>query len=291
MSEQVIPTVGKHPKTEAIVYHNEWKALSAGLLGAMKKSPAYCRWLMDQPMDFVTAPHLAFGKAVHTGLLEPEAFSERYVVDPEHPDGGYPQGWRNRNDYKSQVESLLDAGLELLPRDQYDAVRTIQDRIEATPSKARDLLRSVTDAEVSIAADDPETGIRSKIRPDSLCANEIMLEVKTAQDIAPHAFSSAIVRFGYHRRKAFYQRIIRALDGPESWPFYAFLCIESSPPYDFVVYDLEPEATELGEWEVGKLMQLYAECVEKDEWPGYPTTVQSIGVPRWAMSEFLFGEG
>jgi hypothetical protein len=278
--ERYIPEVGRHEGVDDDTYHREWKALNNSTLSNLKRSPAFCRWQMDHPTEDTAA--FEFGKAVHCAILEPDRFSLTYQLSPQCPEDRNPRGWHNTNDYKAAKADLLNRGHKLLSQSDFDAVRRIRDNLYGAPSAARDLLEHMTSTEVSYVADCPETGLRCKVRPDiEVPAGNIAADLKTSSGASPDSFARSIYQYGYHRSKAHYLDTLNA-EGSHQWEQYLFLVVEKTAPYEFAVYDLEPFATELGRREVSKLKALYKQCEERDEWPGYNTEIQSVGVPEWA---------
>ena len=53
--------------------------INASLLKAVDRSPAYALHMQDQPSD---KPCFVDGRAIHSEVLEPEAFESRYLVAP-----------------------------------------------------------------------------------------------------------------------------------------------------------------------------------------------------------------
>jgi len=276
----IIPDMGIHYNIPDTVYHRCWDALNNSRLSDMNRSPAYCKWGMDHPREETDA--LEFGKAVHCAILEPDRFETAYTLDPTDEDGGYRKGWRNTKAYKEAKAALVENGHSVVKQDTFDACRTIRDRIYNTPSAAQELLNSMTHSEVSFVADDPETGLRCKVRPDIIIdGGGLAGDVKTTRDASRWAFERSIYSYGYHRGKAHYLDTMNAV-GWSEWDQYLFLVIENTPPYEFAVYDLDPAATDKGRRENTKLKALYRHCLELDEWPGYDTAIQSVGLPNYA---------
>ncbi len=279
--EKVVPEVGIHEGIPNEVYHHRWEAVNASRLSDLTRSPAHCLWRMVHPSTEQT-PAMVFGTAVHCAVLEPEEFEKRYRHDPPCPPERKPSGWKNTNDYKSQAADLRLAGFELLTSDQLEGCKLIRESIYGEPSAARDLLEAMTATEVSYVADDPATGLRCKVRPDLLAESAgIVGDLKTTRAGAKSAFGRQIYSLGYHRSKAFYMDCMETLE-PRKWEHHVFLVVENTPPYEVAVYDLDPAATEMGRREVRLLLDLYAECKRTGNWPGYDTTVQTVGVPHWA---------
>ncbi len=278
----MIPDPGRYEGIDEEVYHREWQCLNASTLGYLKRSPLYCKWRMENPD--VGTPATDFGSATHCAVLEPEAFGERYMLEPQCPEGRNKRGWHNTNDYKAARQDLWDRGFKLLNQKELDGCRTITDRIYDTPGEIRELLAAKSGTEVSYVAGDA-FGLSCKARPDIEVADaRMVVDLKTSRCALPGPFERSIYQYGYHRSKHFYLTTMN-LEGSSKWKHYLFLVVENTPPYEVALYDLDPAATDLGRREVVELKKLYKKCMESGEWPGYPTHIQTIGVPNWAYYE------
>ena len=62
-----------------------------------------------------------------------------------------------------------------------------------------------------------------------------------------------------------------------------FVCVEKTAPYCVGVYVLSDEFLEHSINQFEHLMIQFKECLDNDEWPGYP--VQVLELPRYAKME------
>lgn len=262
-------------------YYHHLAGFSNSRASAMRRTPAFCRWEMTHPPEKSKA-HETFGAAIHCAVLEPERFDSAYAVDPESPKGGFPQGWRNTKDYKAQVAELRARGLESLKPDEMAACEMVRESIEVRGGAARDVARAISKTEVTGLWIDRGWGdLRCRIRPDALCSNGIMVDLKTARSADRDAFERATYEYGYHRQRVLYMRGAEAID-PGAFEHFLFLVVESTPPFEFAVYDLDPSAVAMGERELDRLALDYGACLDSNVWPGYPSEVQTSGVPSYA---------
>jgi hypothetical protein len=61
-----------------------------------------------------------------------------------------------------------------------------------------------------------------------------------------------------------------------------FAVVESEYPYARAAYMLDDEAMRKGREHNVHARALYAACAERDQWPGYPETIQVLSLPAWA---------
>jgi hypothetical protein len=134
--------------------------------------------------------------------------------------------------------------------------------------------------------DDPNTGVRCKIRPDRLIERAGMLvDIKSCRDAAEWAFPRQAENLGYFRKLALYRRGLRA----HGWPIQeiAVLAIESEAPYDLAPYLVDPNDIDATDDEVSRLLRLFVTCKETNRWPGYAASEDGFLVlrrPAWAQN-------
>lgn len=266
--------------------YREWRAVSASDLKNFRRSPAYAK--LNPPID---GDSLEWGTAVHCAVLEPHALETRYGIDPEKPGvGGYPAGWRNTKEYKEQRAALLaQPGIVgLLTREQVGQLQQIVGNV-ATNDVGKLLHELPGTRETSLFVDDPEFGVQRKIRPDWLIPKAAMsVDVKTARDWRPSAFSRACVQHGYHLTAAFYLDTLAMLDHVLV-DHYVFLVIASDAPFEVAAYTLDHDSVEQGRAEYRKALAGWSRCVETGIWPGGADKIQELRIPEYAIDYYQEG--
>ena len=106
------------------------------------------------------------------------------------------------------------------------------------------------------------------------------MDVKTTQDASPREFAKSIANFGYHVQAAYYLDICNDLGMDKKC--FIIVAVESAPPHGVGIYQLSTEAIETGRKLYRKWLEILAECIEKDEWLGYPEKFNVIDLPGWA---------
>ena len=268
-----------------------WDAVSNSSLGHMLRSPAHFRAELEQPRE--QTPAMAIGTAVHTSILEPDAFDTGYVCLPD-PD---PDRHRNANGslslkpastkaYKEECASiaLRNPGAVLLGGDEYTAVVSMREAVLTHPV-ANALLERGGESELSC------TWMREDLSPPVMCKGRFdritsqvdggaIIDIKKTRDASRHAFERAIFQYGYHRQAAFYLDGAARLGMPVG--HFVIIAVEPEPPYAVAVYRIIEGALEAGAAQLDALLAKYAQCSDRDEWPGYPEQVQDIALPSWA---------
>lgn len=236
-----------------------------------EKTPMHAKYYMDNGREETAA--LAFGKALHYRLLEPELFASSYVKSPKF-DRRTKQG-------KADAEAfeVANQGKESLVEDEWNEIQTIASQIE---NNLNSRLIKEGKPEVVIIWKDSETGLLCKARLDYLHLRPLVIvDVKSTQDASPEAFARSILNYGYHQQAAFYADGTQELTGDET-PF-VFFAIEKTPPYGVAAYEVRPETIAAGRMAYRKALNLYAECLKSGRWEGYPQTVKMIGLPDWYL--------
>lgn len=172
----------------------------------------------------------AMGEAFHVLVLEPELFSQQYLVlsDADHGKSG------SSGQTPSEAELMRRRWVDAW---QWSALRHARDALLACRKyPVADWLRAGT-REMSIYWCD-EAGRRWKARPDCFTA-DIVLDLKTTRDCRPDAFKRSRERFGYDLQAAHYVDAVARLTGKV--PRFAFLSVELNTPYSVWVHKLEDD--------------------------------------------------
>ena len=168
-------------------------------------------------------PGTAMGEAFHALVLEPEVFSEQYLVLADVDDQP-----RAPDEDELMQRVWLNAW-------QWSALRHGRDALLACRQAPVAHWLSTGNKELSIYWID-EAGACWKARPDCF-TREIVLDIKTTGDCRPDAFRSTREHFGYDLQAAHYVDAVMRLTGEA--PRFAFLAVELNAPYSVWVHELE----------------------------------------------------
>ena len=137
--------------------------------------------------------------------------------------------------------------------------------------------------EQSVYWHDDRTGARLRCRPDWTTGSDwvLQVDVKTTKSAAPRDFEKSCADYGYHQQQPFYVDGLAAHGIDSEFLFFA---IEKTYPYLCSVVELPPEAVALGRSLNRNAIDLYAQCMERDEWPGYAPIIHRIDLPPWAYT-------
>jgi exodeoxyribonuclease VIII len=121
-----------------------------------------------------------------------------------------------------------------------------------------------------------------KVVDDMEC---VIVDVKTTSAGADYnTFSRQAASLNYHVSAAWYCHLC-GLNGLPPARFY-WIAVETSAPYAVAVYEIAPDALELGASLMSDALGLIAECEDAGVWPGYAPEVQCLNLPSW-----VYGKG
>lgn len=218
-------------------------------------------------------PAFEIGHAAHTLMLTVGDPFE--VVDAD--------SWRTK-DAKAARDAALQAGNTPLLTKEYAQVRAMADAILEHPVTGELFTRNDTTSEQSLYWTDEQTGVACRARPD-LAVNDwsLIVDYKTTLSADPKEFAKSIAKYGYHQQQAWYSEAVETLTGIR--PEFVFVCQEKTPPYEVSLIQLDADAVRIG----GRLNEdarsIYAACMDSGVWPSYPTSVQVVGLPAWALRQ------
>jgi len=265
-----------------------------------EKTPMHARYYQKHGYN---SQCLDFGRIHHTLLLEPGQFDGIYAVGPNVR--------RNAKEWKAFEAKAKAAGKEAIKREQYDGANAFVAAV-----KKQKVARFVSEgkSEVTLVWRDdepvevdvftptgdyvttrsfPATGLLQKARADYVRDGDaIISDIKGVVDASPfeRGFPRAAANFGYHQQAAMTSHGWECLTNRT--PAFCFVVIEKCPgkadpvfwPFPSAAYEVQPLTMAKGMLAYRQSLQTYAECLEKDEWPGYMTNeVLRLELPAWAL--------
>jgi hypothetical protein len=251
-------------------YHASEPVSSSGLKRILQ-SPAHFKY----PAANTVTRAKDIGSAIHCAVLETDRFMADYrVVDCED---------RRSAIYKAACKDR--DGSYVLTQAEGDNIQGMQEGIMRNRS-CRELIEMPGDYELSLVVKDPVTGVLVKVRYDKLCRmNAIPVDLKKTQSAKPSDFQRAIINYDYHLSAALYQDAWEWLHGETLQPMRWIACEEKSP-HAAMRYKIDEEALMVGRALYRDALNIYAECLDKGEWPAYGDDEEEMGIPGWAISQF-----
>ena len=240
-------------------------ALSKSMMSKILKSPAHYRAALEEHQE--PTKSMQMGTAIHTAVLEPQLYSQVVAVVPPDIDGRTKEGKQWKEAHKSRIHLTHAEDID---------VQGVANSVRRHPFW--DIVRLGHKIEASVFAQDEETGIALKARPDLWIESHTLIDIKTTDDASPEAFLRTIASFGYHIQAAHYLMMTGADN-------FIFVAVERKAPYAIGIYKLDDEWLQAGENLRCKAISTLHECRALDSWPAYPTAVQTLSCPKWVLNK------
>ncbi|MFA4084219.1 PD-(D/E)XK nuclease-like domain-containing protein [Mycobacteroides salmoniphilum] len=273
-----------------IEYHADRSALSCSgaRLLLPPSTPARFRWQMDHARK--TKREWDFGHMAHRVLLG--AGAELCVLEPAiHgllKGGAVAKSPRATDTWKEAEADARAEGRVPVHVDDYQIAQTMADKVREHPTAGPLFAAADGQAEVSLVATDPETGVRLKARPDWVNPTGSRLTIvdyKTAVSSEVSAFSRKAADFGYHIQDVWYRRVAQLLK-LHSDPRFLFVVQEKEPPYEVSVFEYQdPIDIAESQRQMREAISIYQRCSTEGEWPGRSPEVTPIFLPQWAHGD------
>ena len=256
-------------------YHGDRTAVSSSGLKKIlpdNATPAHYQEYLTGERTETTA--LRVGTAIHTAILEPDVFKAEYLVAPQVD--------RRTTEGKAKWKEFLEfsVGKSIVTAAELAMIQGMARQV--SQHKMANTLLAMGKAEQSIFWTDSETGIRCKIRPDSLSGYAI-LDVKSTASAHRNNFPRSCVNYDYDLSAAMYQEGFFQLSGEKI--DFVFLACEKEAPHLCALYKASEEMMASGYAKFRRALRTLAECTASGKWGGYQQDgdFELIDWPRWAQ--------
>ena len=243
-------------------YHAMPELSSTGMKYLLR-SPKHYRRAMDHRVE---KPAFDLGHCVHAKVLGTGLDIVTIPADLLASNGA-----ASTKDAKAWIEKARAAGQVPIKADVVAKVNAITEAVLANP-KAAAIMSLPGDAEVSLFADDSDTGVHMRGRidwltklPDGRFVNN---DLKSTTDVRRHKIVRTIEDFGYDVQSEVYRTLLRLATGAEIAPTN-LIFVETDAPHEVRVVTLaHPDWIEAGSLKMRQAIDIYAACIATDTWPG-----------------------
>lgn len=297
---------GEHFAMDNIPEHiyRQSDGMSNSSLKMFNEDASSLEWIKRCPVDEDRIKPLNLGRAVHTGLLEPELYESTYVTAPSI--GNKPQDaqidkyskWvkagRDENSKDKPTPTTIEkmdkitafesevnkSGLTVLTKDEQKQIYLMVGSVNAHPT-AEYFFDNVIYTEFSIWWISEASGVLCKARVDAIACIDgeyIALDVKTTGNFKD--FGKSAYEFGYHRQDAHYTEAMNIAFEQKETKFL-FIVVSSSimlGRYPGTVKELKESEKLIGREEVDADLKEYKQRLDS----GNFVSIGEIERPRWA---------
>lgn len=247
-------------------------SISASGLWKMLDCPAryWCESPLNPHAEPVDTEALEFGRAVHAWAFGDEEFKRRVAVSPFDT-------FASKDAKKWRAEAVADDKI-VLKQKTVETIKAMGRILRADPYFAASVRKARP--ELTLAHRDEETGVWLLIRPDMLPHDEYHYtkDYKTAASVELTRFSRAAFDHGYHVKMALAMDVIEVVTGKRP-AGAALIAQEKKPPYLVGMFAFDAAQLAYGRKLYRRALRLFADCLHRNEWPGYATDPQNIETP------------
>lgn len=229
------------------------------LFTILSKTPMHFLYETTHPKE--DTPALAFGRATHKAVLEPETFSEEFAVAPKVD--------RRTKDGKEIWNKFVEdnTGKEVITEEDFEILQDMKAVID------HDIHASVFlngKHEQSYFWTDEATGEKCKVRPDCIAevdGKKYLVDYKTTDSCADGAFERSVRKYGYKfqagmYREGYFQNTFEDVG-------FVFVAQEKTAPYAVRVYICSEEFLSEGYAQFREAIGIYHECKTSNHYWGY----------------------
>lgn len=259
--------------------YRSMEGISSTELKKIMVTPAHYRHWKDNPQE--DTPALLFGRAAHKYVLETYDFYNEFAVAPI-VDRRTKEGKETWAKFVSESN-----GKDIITEEQFNQIEQMRNAMLATPFVSK-LING--EHEISYFWTDEDTGLKCKVRPDSINHKlKVIVDYKTTDNAETQHFMRKAIDLGYDLQSAYYLDGVKANTGEDY--IFVFIAQEKKPPYAVNILQADDIFIRSGREVYKAMLQTYKECEESGVWYGYmgaDNQINSLGVPKWI--ENMLGE-
>lgn len=230
-------------------------------------------------------PSQLIGNLAHCAFLEPAEFNKRYAVGPTVH--------RGTNVWKEFVASTKLTPIQV---DQCDTAWAMAQAMNDLPNvfwdgeRCLDMRHIMSNgrAEVSAFANDPNTGVLCRVRPDWVHdlgdGRVLLLDVKTVGSALEDGFLMQARKLRYYVQAKFYSDVYEWATG-KTVAGFVFANVETAWPHAAASYQFGDQSMHEGWLRYRKDLDLYAHCLKTGTWPGIASQTTTVDLPLYEITE------
>lgn len=267
----MIDQPGIHKNMPIEVYHKSPGISSSGISLILDCPKRYWYQYLCEDNIKEETRSMSIGQALHTMVLEPHTFDDRFLVLPQCDR-------RTKAGKEVYEDAIKHAGTKsLLNHDDYESAKQMAENIRT--HRMFEKLYGVGNIEDSLIWKDKDTNVLLRSRPDYY-NDFLIVDIKTTKDASPHSFANSMATYGYHRQAALACDALTELTGVTYDTVIQFV-VENTAPYLVAAYLISQDAISLGRKQYKEGAAIYSDCMKSNVWPGYPEIITEINLPSY----------
>jgi hypothetical protein len=246
------------------------EGISCSMLNVLAEgTPAHLKAWMNGERKETEA--LQFGVLAHLAILQGDLYKKKFHVVPEGVKLTTKEGKKWADDHQDK------------PIVKWNNAQILTGMVEAVRYHpfAQRLLYNGKPEQSLFVYDEQDTLRKSRL--DTLTEGNALADIKSCASASNDYFERQILKFRYHVRAAYYLDNARLL-GLEKDHFF-FVAVEKTPPFAVRCLRLDGDCVSFGRKLYQADLQIYRQCLESDEWPGYSQQYEDIALPSFAMKQ------
>ena len=255
-------------------YHAEEGISSTGISLIMDCPKRYWWEFVSGSERHKKAKQYEMGSALHTCILEPDKFQERFYLARETFD------MRTKAGKEAMAKAEEEANGKIILRGVDCELLLAMECSVKEHSIWQKIKLNEGNIESSIYWDGGIYKTRLRSRPDFF-NEDVVIDLKTTDCLSN--FSKSVYNLGYHRQAVMQLDGLKKIDGRNR--YFAFFVVEKKPPYLTACFTLDEAALKQGRKEYLNAAAVYSECLKANEWPGYEEKIQILSLPKWATEK------
>jgi len=299
---------GIYSDIDNAAYHSS-NGISKSGLDLIAQSPEHYQTVKKHPKPSI--PAWVVGTALHTIILEPDEFDNRYVMEPPsappRPTAAqlnaakptalaleriaYWEQWDAENEGKIMLSTKPGEDPFWKPSD-WCMIHRMRDSIlmHETASILLDPSQGKAEQSIYWIDKDDDYGSReptyrlAKARPDFInLAHNLMVDLKTTADASYTEFRRSVSKWRYFVQDPWYTSGYYQATGKAVQDF-VFAAVEKQPPYGVGIYKLGQQEKRAGRALMLKNLDTYHECLTTGVWPAYPSDIRDLELSPWQLA-------
>ncbi len=278
---RVVTEPGVYDMSDAVYHGDPVPGGSLSSSGARRLLPPSCparfRYEQTNPPD--PKPAFEFGSAAHKLVLG--VGPDIVQIDAEN--------WRRKATEEEAEKARADGAIPLL-KHEHEQAQAMADALRSHPFASVLFSPGSGKPEQALFWQDRTTGVwlRAKLDwlPDASTGRLIIPDYKTSKSADLGGIAHSIYQWRYFQQAAWYIDGARSLGLAEDVAFL-FVFQEKTAPYLVSVVEVDATALRVGKDLNRRAIEIYRDCREADQWPGYTTEIELIRLPAWAETRLL----